>query len=346
MTELPPPADNSGPDREPERDLPSETFREIGSATSTIEEASRSLVEGVKFNMTTIDREVRDKILDTISGLQQLNYADHAALLGLLNTWRDENSFDDLRVDIEGIAADPRYSNDLKGVLWNFLEIRDAVARGGGEDLTDVNMVSRVLRSGQSGLSNEAVAEDFLLIARSVFPFGVNMLNPEWRDASSQADHLSADQNIQIYLGSPERSGSFIVHPCSSDRSKTEVLYVDKRDKAGVPELLESGDGVVFGRRLEMVQLFGKMPDRGWSLASIPAIDNRVSRNWSRAGVMVVRQEDRVYLFDRGSRSKLNFNIDQLAAGAYEPKPATLDDGTIGFGNSSIERPKRSSSSS
>ena len=169
------------------------------------------------------------------------------------------------------------------------------------------------------------MADNILLLIRMSYPFGVNMLNPQ--GLPDQENSLSDEQPMIIQVGDVSlqiekvKDTSFIavVHGKQED-GKTHTAHIHP---------LRDNSFVVAGRNIAISNIVGLKSNviHMWSDIEI------LSRQVSRGAIMILKQDGRIYVYDRGSRNEVTVKQGSLQVN-YDPVSVIRADGTQSFGDS------------
>ncbi len=179
----------------------------------------------------------------------------------------------------------------------------------------------------------EHFASEMLKFIRMLCPHGVNVLNPV-QDPNTPS-FLSAENAVTIKL---LETLFLVVEPQDVDTSLVQVVetrygHMYLKNNA----ILKNNEPMIAGRDIVIADIFGKKMDFPMRIsAQLPIANPAISRG----GLMLTRSEGKLYVFDRGSKSKIQVMQGDMQM-FYEPATVVLKNGDISFGNSQVFLPDR-----
>jgi|GEM_PF-6003087 len=147
---------------------------------------------------------------------------------------------------------------------------------------------------------------DLMVLSRSINPLGVNILNAN--SAMNLSETLSAKDDYHIaFFGGEKITVPGVIH-IEAKEKKTEVSMLFSNDgNVGQTEKHVIGDGeaLVLGRPLPLTKLFGSKLAESLSIQGMTLPPDDKFKHVSRAGIILIRLGQKLYLFDRGNMNDL-----------------------------------------
>lgn len=244
-------------------------------------------------------------IHDVIIRMRAITNREYRNLVGLLNFVRDDGSAVALEQALGKIIESGLASSEFREICILLKSIRDQ----GFEYHTGRSPLFSAKSAGLE-LANPAFnwdrefADRTLRLVRILYPLGINMLNPSW--SAKIENGISASEVVKVALPGgrdharieilPFGSSSRIVH-AAKDGAKREFAPVE----------LHEGSAVLIGRELSIHDLYGHS-FVGESI-EVPVAAKVSGRQVSRGGLLVIRKDGFIYLFDRGSLHDVTFSF-------------------------------------
>lgn len=317
-------------ERQPNSDKLLAELRETG-CVRFLEEPRRQLSAAMRSPaLTTAQEQDAERVQRVIDLLGELPYADYRCLIGALTECRHKPE----RRFLEESAKIQQHSNTsaaLRGALEHldalFLSFREKLALHAGNNGEDPSHET-LQSSASDNRIDHRFAVDAVLLARAVYPFGVNLLTPNW----DRGAFVCGEAKNRIWIS----FGDFMVEIAPKDEaSKIKFTFNDGGQIEQRRHILQEGEAALIGRSLHLSSLWHLTACNG-SLVSVPVKcdlgDERT--HCSRGGLMVVRHGDRVFLFDRGLYNQVQFGVG-LETYCYTSTTGHGHDGRLTIGETS-----------
>lgn len=269
-----------GPGAEILRELQAPVSRvlsELRAQTTRLSHAAMQQTDG--------GRNAFARFTTLMDDIRRLPYEDSCALLGIIDAARRGKLQGDY---LERLGRMNNVSPNLASVLQTLATIRR-------EHYRDDN--------GPEGFPIDA-----LVVTRLSSTFGVNMVNPRFQEGEPPA--LSTKNHIALSLyDAPETHVD--IHPKNDNTSA--ISYSQLKGSAEKPVsqkktyMLNEGEAALLGRRVDIARLFNvRLADEDCFFVNMQCDVGDRNVLISRGAMMIVRQNDELYLFDRGMRNKLH----------------------------------------
>lgn len=341
----------------PENVVHAHPVEEAGRLHDRIAESSRAskqatldlceaLTEVIKTGTGT-DRGRALLAVEVIDKVRDLGYSDYRMLVGAINSCRDDKSGQRLNELFDDDAQAHRFGA-LSTRVQEVVSALKHLHAGQFNDRNE-NLPAPLGHDGIDVGLNERFAEQAMLLLRSVHPLGVNIRNASWRSADGVAEY-PAEKLVGLQLGGdqgidsePRRdSGALVVKPKGETSVVKFIPYGSRWEDVTESAVINNGESIVVGRGLTLPRdLFGLSLPRSVAVQVDLTID-RENVAWSRGSFFLHRSDDgkSLVIMDRGTRSPV-VSPDELGAiQTYIPR-TIIDHGTISFGHTMSERPRR-----
>jgi hypothetical protein len=267
------------------------------------------------------------QVLDLMVSLRTLSNASYRNIVGMLNFVRDDDNGVTIDQALGRIIRHPLPSDEVRRVCTLLKSIRDAGAAFSARDHApfggDMHPVDPVL------LWDATFVDQTLLLARMMYPLGVNMVNPEL--LSGVVGAIPANARIELRL--PGNGGRNLVAIEPQERT-SRIVFCGRGRVEFDPVELPEGSAVLIGRALKISEVYGSRLANAPLEAPVAALLS--SEKVSRGALMVVRHQGEVYLFDRGSKEPIRFSFEPDRWTNYEPRSRMTDSGGYEYGQSGI----------
>lgn len=339
---------------EPVNHHPSDSIiGQIADHSSDISRNSKLVKAFLTFNSSMGERwsstHAAALVASLVPDLEQVSYDSFRSLTGYLNLLRKPDNFMSFNDVVSEVYNNERYGANLKGIINQLKEIRDLLCTGKEGVSLDVNIVSAIPTKKPAGLTDQDFAQDALLLLRAVSPMGINIINADWNLSSGHPVSFPASSSIQITSGvrfhqngHNHNQDYFSVTPDLQNPGKSLITFHAPNKPDIKLATIAPGESHILGRDLVIGSLFGESTTIKAGKSTIPAFYIRpctdpnydISTMWSRAAIMVVRQQDEIYVLDRGHLSELFVAKDFIPIAKYTPKPKKDIYGSQSFGAS------------
>lgn len=167
----------------------------------------------------------------------------------------------------------------------------------------------------QPGMSMTTFGGDALLLTRTSYPAGKNVVNVTFQNENDRVA-LDATQSALIQC-----SRTVIVYSPHEQGGQIEI--------EGRTHLLSDGEWIILGRPLEFSRLFNRALGQ---TIKVPVVGEvRGDPGLSRGGIMVFLKGSKLFVFDRGSLNPITCRQGSFVV-HYDPGAMSRDG--VGFGNS------------
>jgi hypothetical protein len=293
---------------------------------------------------------------DLLNHLLQLNLAclelsvlDYTALAGTFNHFRTRTDSYDLRDELKSLITNTE-STSCRSYLSRLLSIIEGAWKIAEKRLVEhkqatsgfVGKLSGVFKKNAPELAfSQEFASDALLILRTTFPAGVNMLSPNW---DGEFDSLDGESSVRLKMVVPDSSGSNrrfhdTIEIAPYGRGVSLISYSSPHNvKHSFPQMIRNGESILVGRDLGIKELFG-VSRKSNPILLVEVKGNIEDPNVSRAGLMIFRHKNRIYIFNRGSMN--NYVIEEhigeqeLTTTDFSANTVLKDGGFFTFGQAS-----------
>ena len=308
-----------------------EDIRQSASTTSDV--YSEKMASTLLHLMSHIQRIDYDEFRNLVGLLQMIHQSPESMNLAVVSDHRMHNASSafkdalqelqtlyDLQTEILGLIQTP------KGGLHPFR---------GDPDLLAIRQKLQSVRQE----FEMTFAEDALIMLRTVYPYGINILNPDWNPSypfSIPCDRMFALTISASIPRSSETTPRLIFRPNHQSPTMTDITFESLGShgiKTSFPISLIEGQSLLIGRHLSIPNLFGI--SRGKVLTELPAQGNISNSLWSRGGLLAIRTGDEIFLLDRGSRNPLAVWSEDILPGfsmIYHPQIITGSLEKVSFG--------------
>ncbi len=262
----------------------------------------------------------QEKLRAFVESLPTLTGQDYRSLVGFLNYARDKTTATPFADAVEA-ALRTHLSAGLQSTFRNALDsyaLTHASQDSGGTQVAG-------LPSHHELRFDRSFADQALMLVRMAYPFGINLANPGWEknkqssfDAHEEltfAPDLGVD-NDRVTIRPLDPHTSLISFQCRTRRGWEHRSYE-----------LSDGASAIIGRKLSIPPPFGDTVDQALPLQMHVDCDVGSNEHFSRAGILVVRHQGRIYLFDRGCRARIVFREKNGNVGTYSPESVVDADG-------------------
>lgn len=168
--------------------------------------------------------------------------------------------------------------------------------------------------------------QSIIFISRLAFPLGINMKNPNMGKINSEnIDKYSFPVNNYItiaQLSDNEKPIKIIINP---GKNKT---IINTNNAYSIEQEISNGQGILIGRTMEANSILGHNSNNlaikahlCFDYARKNSEDYREQfTTFSRAGILLIRLRDRLFLFNRGSTNTIEIkNLKQNKSLVYKP---------------------------
>jgi hypothetical protein len=230
-------------------------------------------------------------VLDFIIRMRSATNLDYRNVVGLLNLCRDPDQGVALGTALSRIVSSNKASDELRSIATDLQRIHAGRVDAGEDAVWDHDFADQTLR-----------------LVRVLYPLGTDMQNPDQSNkvtsgidatriinirtnAGVKGDGTAAENLVRIL---PREGMSKIIHASSPDGTR----HFD-------PIILKEGEAVLIGRELVLHELYGKKLGEG---IEVPVAAHLTSGQASRGGIMALRREGKIYLFERGAMHPVSFS--------------------------------------
>lgn len=267
------------------------------------------------------------QVLDLMVSLRTLSNASYRNVVGMLNFVRDDDNGVSIDQALGRIIRHPLPSDEVRRLCTLLKSIRDAGAAHVARDHTpfdgDMRPVDPVL------LWDAAFVDQTLLLARMMYPLGVNMVNPEL--LSGVVSAIPATARVELRLPGDRGRNIVAVEP---QENTSRIVFCGRGKQEFAPVDLAEGSALLIGRALKVSEMYGNRLADAPLEAPVEAL--LTSEKVSRGALMVVRHQGEIYLFDRGSKEPIRFSFEPERWTNYEPRSRLTDSGGYEYGQSGI----------
>lgn len=204
------------------------------------------------------------------------------------------------------------------------------------ESLQDTcTAIAKILLTNIEGkLDPRDKINDIILIGRLCYPFGINMKNPDINEVNPETiSEVSYDakNTLKLFLSPKNKDPiKIIIKP----RANNTIISINQPN-SGEGEIA-NGQGMLLGRRLSLRNILGLKLDISIKTRLEYALSktkdqkyNDQVNKFSRGGMLVVRLNNRIFLFDRGAFNPMEIvSTNYAESGSYMPN--TLIDNNTG----------------
>lgn len=260
---------------------------------------------------------------DVIKLLRTVSNREYRNLLGVFNYIRQSDTSVSLEQALLRILRSDVTSSDLKVICGLLKSIRDEGYQHHARHNPLVNSNSGIALVNAGAQWDKEFSDRTLRLIRALYPLGINMQNPEL--APDLEQRISARHVVTILIPGHRDRGRIQILP---DGDCSCVMH-DVRGKFKpefAPIALKDGRAIRVGRPLSFEHdIFGRPVPRGGITFPVSAVidDERTSRG----GVLIVRHQGFLYLFDCGSRHEVTFSYERGQWTRYEPRARLSEDG-------------------
>lgn len=289
----------------------------------TFESIAQKLEAEFSVSMKLANGVQASTVLRLIRKLRSISNREYRNLVGMLNYVREDSNGASLEMSLQRIARSDLSSPELREIC----ELLKSIYAQGYE----YHAASNPLFDGSEGVEiinpcliwDRDFSDRSLRLLRALYPLGVNMQNPELR--ADVASGLSTAERITIVLPTRKKQTAFI-HIIPNDNESQIVHAVrGSAQPEFAPLALREREFVLIGRKLTLKELYGKIFDH--QEIEVPVLAQIKDDNVSRGGVMVMRLNNKLYLFDRGSRHEVKFSGRAGEWTHYRPQSRSVESG-------------------
>ncbi len=257
---------------------------------------------------------------------EKLQYRDYWELVVLLNAVRDceKPSFVESKNRVISGASGPL--REALRILASIHERQTGTLSGGMANAT-FDASGNLDMPGSAELDKE-FAEEALLLIRSLYPYGINMMDAQWTKNRTS----SHDANLKCMITSEKgkKETRVFISPLSEDCSLIEYNQETGADDDALQThpgkvtgkrfihqqyLLRDGESVILGRSLGTEKIFGEPVG-----LRLDAHCNTGTNNlFSRAGIRIIRKKGQLYFFDAGCKNTMTVTPEQGQIVQYVP---------------------------
>ncbi len=274
------------------------------------------------------------QILDLVRLLRSSTNRDYRNLVGMLNFLRHEDYSPSLEQALQRILQSDLVSDHLRSTCKLLKEIHDKGFDHHSRRNSIVDPGEGIALVNAGAQWDKEFADRTLRLVRALYPLGINMRNPDL----SEREPLGVDaRQIIVVLMPGHRDRCRIeIHPDGECSCVVHSVKGDKFEPEFSPLTLRDGQSIRVGRSLTFERdIYGLAVPRGG--ISIPVQACIEDDRTSRGGLLVLRQQGVVYLFDCGSRHEVTFSFERGEWTRYEPSPR-LSEGGYDTGRSGVYR--------
>lgn len=217
----------------------------------------------------------------------QLTVPDYRFIVGLLHAAIEEDSPIVLNVELNKLMNNPAMSEVLRRVARTMLQVSDEISKSTRE-------------AAKAYTTQRNFASGMLLYFRTLYPNGINVMNPDQIPDVPESADLSRPCRLDLAKGQVQLSilnseGGYKIHVVIDD--KTGNVEGGKRveQEFDLPE----NKPLTVGRVISLERIFGRKED-----ARNVAVDIMIQHPMvPRDGMMILRRGDQLYVYDRGAQS-------------------------------------------
>lgn len=195
--------------------------------------------------------------------------------------------------------------------------------------------IAKVLAKKDAFLNPGDKIDNIILMARLCYPFGINMKNADIKEINSETMgevSYDAKNTLKVSLASKE---FYSLKITIAPRDGNTIIKTNHKDS---PEsVISNGQGMVLGRELQLFNIFNMEMDVSVKTrlsSNSKQISHANQKNqfskFSRGGLLVVRLNDRIFLFDRGALNPVNIvSTNHGESGSYMPDTLIKNSDTL-----------------
>lgn len=280
-----------------------------------------------------------EDIRRSIKAIQALDYQGYRELVGLLNLARqDEGRQYNFHQECLKLLERKDISPQLRAALTSL----NGIYERGYELSLDLARRNSRFADWPHDFLDQGVR-----LVRAVYPLGVSVFNAAL-DPALRPPGIEADKELLLANGAQDYEGSIRVFP-SSRHNGSIVHYVEPQATKGrrgprplcfEPLLLKDSQAALVGRPLSISTLFGHKVDLEVPVAC--ELDGERCLSYSRGGILIIRHEGKIFVFDRGSKSRLTWHLNMggnIQRGEFDPKSIKTIDGRFTHGQTNLFGP-------
>lgn len=257
--------------------------------------------------------------LSSLDGLlRDLSSKDRNILMGMLNNARNTRANVYVYRELRRIAEHEDMSQEIKFATAMLVDLMQKI----GINAEDEKSIHR----------QRKFADEVLLYIRATDPYGVNILNPH--EEPWKVNAIDLTKKVKIIFGSGIATIEFCPLENGAYRAKIKERPTPDKKYSGTVREVEIPDNTPLhlGRPLAIARMF----DQSFAEPVVVSIDIVCAHpQISRGACMMIRKGDRLYFYDRGSKSAIQVCYDDMGT-AYSPSGQTRVDGVHVFGDSQI----------
>lgn len=273
-----------------------------------------------KVSRNKLEADILKIVEKTVPLILALHHEDYARLMGTFNVLRKDGETSDLSDRMAELIKNSRTEECRKLLieLKTVFEGANELARSRAMSMPDgASLVKRLM--GKMGLGKTQykidmqLAADALVLIRTVYPAGVNMISPEWTENNS----CSAASAVEVNKLAPRTTKSkehFVprdeikIEPYGAEASIITYQHRERFVESSFPIIIREGESILIGRDLGVRGLFGIENENNPILRY--SIKGRINdSSVSRAGLIIFRLDNRIFVFNRGSMN--NYQISE-----------------------------------
>jgi len=290
-----------------------ELVDQFHSGISAMQRSARNILEG----------GLLQRLNKIATPIMDITVEDYATFVGTFNHLRITEESYDLRIRLLELAETSK-SDTAKQLLvhllpivegaWTLAEKRHEEVYGNGKSL--FGKFTGKFSAKKPDLSySQRFASDCLLLLRTIYPAGVNMTSPEWNDEVVSHDCRC---DVTLRMLKPGTDGNMKFHdsieitPYGDTVSMVSYKPSHPDIESRLPVMLNDGESLMIGRNLGIKELFG-LRRRKEPILLVRVKGQIDDPNVSRAGLMIFRLRNKLYLFNRGSMN--NYSIEESQGG-------------------------------